>query len=182
MSVVTARVFYVLRGFLISPFILNNSAEMAAPFNVVSHPRCCEPSNPWKSFDLLRGSNLWPLAPSSGCLTARPPELTYININKTVCFYLLYTKHNKANQESLFESRDHHNAKWTITSQDHQLTKISPILQSWFLYFVNIYKCDIWNGYSCRLWHYFRSGNYRISFIEITNTHGKNLVIGVIYR
>jgi len=32
--------------------------------------------NPWKSFDLLRGSNLRPLAPSAGCLTARPPELT----------------------------------------------------------------------------------------------------------
>jgi len=33
----TARVFYVLRGFLTSPFILNNSVETAAPFNVVSH-------------------------------------------------------------------------------------------------------------------------------------------------
>jgi len=35
---VTARVFYVLRGFLTSPFILNNLVEMAAPFNVVTHP------------------------------------------------------------------------------------------------------------------------------------------------
>ena len=30
-----------------------------------------------------------------------------------------------------------------FTSQDHQLTKISPILQAWFLYSVNIYKYDI---------------------------------------
>jgi len=43
--VVTARVFYVLRGFLTSPFILNNSVETTAPFNVVSHPRCSEPIN-----------------------------------------------------------------------------------------------------------------------------------------
>jgi len=42
-----------------------------------------------------------------------------------------------ANQERVFESRDHHNAKWAFTSQDHQLTKISPILQAWFLYSVN---------------------------------------------
>jgi len=28
-----------------SPFILNNSVETAAPFNVVSHPRCSEPRN-----------------------------------------------------------------------------------------------------------------------------------------
>jgi len=42
----------------------------------------------------------------------------------------------------------------------HMPTKISPILQSWFLYSVNIYKYDIWNGYSSRFWHHFRSGNY----------------------
>ena len=45
LRVVTARVFYVISGFLTSPFILNNSVETAAPFNVVSHPRCCEPRN-----------------------------------------------------------------------------------------------------------------------------------------
>ena len=45
LRVVTARAFYVLRVFLTSPFILNNSVETAAPFNVVSHPRCCEPRN-----------------------------------------------------------------------------------------------------------------------------------------
>ena len=28
-----------------SPFILNNSVETAAPFNMVSHPRCSEPRN-----------------------------------------------------------------------------------------------------------------------------------------
>jgi len=38
LRVVTARVCYVLRGSLASPFILNNSEETAAPFNVVSHP------------------------------------------------------------------------------------------------------------------------------------------------
>jgi len=73
LRVVTAIVFYVLWGVLTSPFILNNSVETAAPFNVVTHPRCSEPRN---YFDLLRGSNLWPLVPSAGCLTARPPELT----------------------------------------------------------------------------------------------------------
>ena len=45
LRVVNARVFYVLRGFLTSPFILNNSVETAAPFNEVSHPRCSEPRN-----------------------------------------------------------------------------------------------------------------------------------------
>ena len=45
LRVVTARVFYVLRGFLTSPFILNNSVETAAPFNVASHPPCSEPRN-----------------------------------------------------------------------------------------------------------------------------------------
>ena len=43
LRVVTARVFYVLR--VTSPFILNNSVETAAPFNVISHPRCSEPRN-----------------------------------------------------------------------------------------------------------------------------------------
>ena len=43
--VVTARVFYVLSGSLTLAFILNNSVETAAPFNVVRHPRCCKPRN-----------------------------------------------------------------------------------------------------------------------------------------
>jgi len=30
---------------LTSPFILNNSVITAAPFNVVIHPRCCEPKH-----------------------------------------------------------------------------------------------------------------------------------------
>jgi len=63
-------------------------------------------------------------------------------------------------QRESIESRDHHNAKWLFTTQAHQPTKISPILQARFLYWVNIYKYDIWNGYSSRFWHYFRSGNY----------------------
>ena len=45
LRVVTARVFYILWWSLTSPFILNNLVEMAAPFNVVSHPRYCEPRN-----------------------------------------------------------------------------------------------------------------------------------------
>ena len=82
LRVVTTRMVYVLRGFLTSPFILNNSVETAAPFNdVVSRE-----INPWKSFDRLRGSNLRPLAPSAGCLTARPPELT--NVCVCVCLYV----------------------------------------------------------------------------------------------
>jgi len=32
-------------GVLTSPFILINSVETAAPFNVINHPRCCEPRN-----------------------------------------------------------------------------------------------------------------------------------------
>jgi len=62
----------------------------------------------------------------------------------------------------VFESRDHHNPKWTFTGQDYQSTKISPILQAWFLYSVNTYKYDIWNGYSSIFWHYFRSRNYQL--------------------
>ena len=45
LTVVTAKVFYVLGGSLTSPFIFNNSGETAASFNVVNHPRCCEPRN-----------------------------------------------------------------------------------------------------------------------------------------
>ena len=53
-------------------------------------------------------------------------------------------------------------AKLMFTSRDHQPNKISSILQTWSLYSVNIYKYDIWNGYNSRIWHYFRSGNYRM--------------------
>ena len=35
----------------------------------------------WKGFDLLLGPNLWPVTPSAGCLTARPPELAELNYN-----------------------------------------------------------------------------------------------------
>jgi len=60
------------------------------------------------------------------------------HINKTMCFF--YCKQRQlANRERVFESCDHHNAKWMFTSQDHQLTKISPIIQAWFLASVNIY-------------------------------------------
>ena len=59
------------------------------------------------------------------------------------CAFTYGKQKQLANQERVFESCDHHNAKWTFTSQDHQLTKISPILQALFLYSVNIYKYDI---------------------------------------
>jgi len=36
---------YIIRGFLTSIFIFSNSVEMTLPFNVVSHPRCCELRN-----------------------------------------------------------------------------------------------------------------------------------------
>ena len=69
LRVVTARVFYVLRGVLTSPFIFNNSVETAALFNVVNHPRYCEPRNysPERLFRPLAGiepvtvGNLYPV-------------------------------------------------------------------------------------------------------------------------
>jgi len=68
LRVVTTRVFYVLRGFLTSPVILNNSVETAAPFNVVSHPRLLiENCFPFKQVGkpiqgsrlIVRHSTLW---------------------------------------------------------------------------------------------------------------------------
>jgi len=100
LRVVTARVFYVLMGSLTSPFILNNSVETAAPFNVVSHDVVSREINLWKRFDLLRGSNLWPLAPSAGCLTARPPELTIIRI----FLYIIPFINNMKPQKIVFRS------------------------------------------------------------------------------
>ena len=50
-------------GFLTSPFIFNNSVETAAPFNVVSHPKCCEPRN--KSLETFRTCNCWPQVPDA---------------------------------------------------------------------------------------------------------------------
>ena len=74
---------------------------------------------------------------------------TEIHLTKRPCAFI-YCKQRQQiispdwpNQERLFESRDHDNAKWTFTSQDHVPTKICPILQAWFLYSVNIYKYDI---------------------------------------
>ena len=48
---VTARVFYVLKGSLTSPFIVNNSVETIAPFNVVNYSAAmlwAEKLIPWK--------------------------------------------------------------------------------------------------------------------------------------
>ena len=57
--------------------------------------------NLWKTFDLLRGSNLWPLAPSAWCLTARPPELKLVkSVNliylvRCCQMLLLYCQHTQ---------------------------------------------------------------------------------------
>jgi len=58
--------------FLTSPFSLNDSVEKAAPFNVVIHPRCCEPRN----------ESLEKFQPLAGFepVTARPPELTNLSV------------------------------------------------------------------------------------------------------
>jgi len=40
----------------------------------------------------------------------------------------------------IFESQDQHNANGGLPAK---ITQISPILQAWFLYSVNIYKYDI---------------------------------------
>ena len=56
--------------------------------------------NPWKSFDLLRGSNLRPLAPSAECLTARPPELTKLACLANVAAYILVFVGIKVNQRT----------------------------------------------------------------------------------
>jgi len=85
LRVVTARVFYILRGSLTSPFIFNNSVETAAPFNVSgTHDVLSREINIWKSFDLLLGTNLRPLAPSAGYLSTRPLKLTNIHIHREV--------------------------------------------------------------------------------------------------
>ena len=45
-----------LRGVFNAPLIFNNSVETAAPFNVVSQPRCCEPKkNSLEKFRPLAG-------------------------------------------------------------------------------------------------------------------------------
>ena len=48
-----------------------------------------------------------------------------------------------ANQERVFESRDHHNTKSMFISRDCQPIKISPILHTWFLYSLNTYKFEM---------------------------------------
>ena len=46
LRVVTARLVYVIKVSPTSPpLIFTNSVETSAPFNVVSHPRCCKPRN-----------------------------------------------------------------------------------------------------------------------------------------
>ena len=65
------------------------------------------------------------------------------HINKTMHVLLFTVNKDNWPMRRVCESHDHHDAKWTFTSQDHQLTTISPILQAYFLYSVNIYKCDM---------------------------------------
>jgi len=48
----------------------------AQPLWSATHDVVSQEINLWKSFDLLLGSNLAPLAPSAGCLATRPLELT----------------------------------------------------------------------------------------------------------
>jgi len=66
LRVLSAIVFYVIREFLTSPFVLNNSVERRQSHLTWSstHDVVSREINLWKSFDFLRGSNLWPLAPS----------------------------------------------------------------------------------------------------------------------
>jgi len=56
LKIVTASVYYFLRGFLTSPYLID-SVDMAASFIVVIHHNVVSREiNPWKSFDLLMGS------------------------------------------------------------------------------------------------------------------------------
>ena len=41
------------------------------------------------------------------------------------CAFIYCKQRRPTNQERVFEPHDRHNAKWTFTRQDHQLTKIS---------------------------------------------------------
>ena len=47
------------------------------------------------------------------------------HINKTMCFYF-YKQRQLANQERVFESSEHHNAKQTFTSKNYQPSKSVP--------------------------------------------------------
>jgi len=78
----------------LSPFIWNNLVETAAEFNVVRHPRCCVPRN-------LRGSKLWPLAASAGCLTNRPRSSLVFEM-KTKLVYVLKISARRPRQRSHF--------------------------------------------------------------------------------
>jgi len=77
MRVITAWVYYVPRGSLMSPFFYliqwrwQHSLTWPTTHTIVNWE-----INPWKSFHLFMGSNLWPFAQNATCLTTRPPELT----------------------------------------------------------------------------------------------------------
>ena len=79
--VVTAILFYILRGSLMSPFILKESVETAAPFITGSSTNdvVSREINLWKGFDLLLGSNLWLLACLLATCTLYTPQKPYTN-------------------------------------------------------------------------------------------------------
>ena len=64
-------------GFKVSPlFLIIQGRRQSHLTWSTTHDVVSREINLWKSFDLLQGSNMCPLAPSAGCLTAKPPELT----------------------------------------------------------------------------------------------------------
>ena len=67
------------RFFKRPPLFLNNSVETAAPFNVVSHPRCCVPRNLFlEKFRPLAGFEPVGVGICAGGLTIWPPQLTFL--------------------------------------------------------------------------------------------------------
>ena len=87
--------------------------------------------NLWKSFDLLRGSNLRPLAPSAGCSTARPPELTVYTLLHQVAY-----KYSSVLIQSLI---------WMCETVSHG---IKPVLTRMFPFLIPYYKssCAVLNS------------------------------------
>ena len=84
-----------------------------------THDVVSQESNLWKSFDLLLESNLWPLAPSAGCLNARPPELTTDADLLVVLFIAIISLWSAQNASELFLINSFHNliAKWNSASE-----------------------------------------------------------------
>jgi len=77
LRMVTARVAYILSGSLTYILVIQWRRQRHLTWSS-THDVVSREINPWKSFDLLLGSNLWPLSRNVGFLTARPLELTSI--------------------------------------------------------------------------------------------------------